>query len=133
MSDTRTNAEILRAAQTRILDQRNFVMGAFAWNRQGRRVEVTAPDAARWNARGAIYAESGVHPSKWNESDRGHVLYQYLDRAAREIGGNKPYDVADNLGHPLTLQALDRAIEIAESESLDSPAPAPAAAIRGER
>jgi hypothetical protein len=115
MSDTRTHAEILTAAKARIADQRHFVMGALAWNRDGRMVDAASPDAWRWNPRGAIYAEI----ASWNEADRA---YQHIDRAAWEIvkeqGWHFPNgtDVADNLGHVLALEMFDRAIALTAGE-----------------
>lgn len=131
MIETRTTAEILRAAKERIADRGHFVMGATAWNRQGRQVEPTSPEAWRWNARGAIYVESGIRPMPWKEHGRDHQIYQLLDRAARELphervgawgAGDVKHDcnclhqVDDTLGHAGTLQALEDAAVLAETD-----------------
>jgi hypothetical protein len=124
MSDTatRTTAEILRAAKERIADPDHFVMGVWAWNRQGREVEPTSPDAWRWNARGAIYVESGLRPLPFKEVTQDRAAYRLLDEAAwvvlRAQGWNIAIgqDPSDNLGHALTLQALEDAAVLAETD-----------------
>jgi hypothetical protein len=116
MSETRTHAEILTAAKARIADQRHFVMGALAWDRNGRLVDATSPDAWRWNPQGAIYAESDTR----TEADRA---YQLIDRAAWEVATEQGWhfpagtDVADNLGHALALEMFDRAIALASADA----------------
>jgi hypothetical protein len=121
VTETRTHAEILRAAKERISDQGHFVMGVLAWNRQGRQVEPTSPDAWRWNARGAIYAESERRPLPFKELARDWAPYRLLDRAALAICNAQGWffpagtNVDDNLGHALTLQALEDAAMLAEA------------------
>lgn len=137
MTEERTNADILRSAKARISDQRNFVMGAYAWDRKGRAVDATSSDAARWSPRGAIYAESGTRPLPFKERDRDHTLYRLLDRAAQGVPHFRVgawalgdvihecrclHDVSDNLGHALALQALDGAIALAEEAESRVPA-----------
>lgn len=120
MSTERTHAEILRAARALIADRGHFVMGALAWNRRGRQVDPQSPDAWRWNARGAIYLESGVRPTDWKATPSGS-LYGLLDRAAvaiaEKIGDRRMIDHADNLGHAFTLQALEDAAVMAEQDA----------------
>lgn len=127
MSDERSNADILRAAKERIADQGHFVMGEMAWDRRGRSVDPLSEDAWRWNARGAIYRESGVRPTGWKET-RETSLYGLLDKAARAIaerrGDRRLIDHADNLGHMLTLRAFDDAIAAAEKTESETMATA---------
>jgi hypothetical protein len=142
MNATRTTAEILRAAKERIADQGHFVMGATAWNRQGRQVEPTSSDAWRWNARGAIYAESGIRPRPWKEHGQDHQIYQLLDRAARGLPHERVgawgdgdvkhncmclHQVDDTLGHAGALQALEDAAILAEANESETALPAPQA------
>lgn len=129
MSDTgRSDADILRAAKARIADQGHFVAGTPAWTRDGRMVDPTSPEAWRWNARGAIHAESGIRPTPWQDrgTSKAQRLYDLLDAAVcplAEEAATAPGmqwlraapDPSDNLGHALTLQAFDDAIALAES------------------
>lgn len=126
MIDTKTTAEILRAAKDRIADQGHFVMGALAWDRQGRQVEATSPDAWRWSARGAIYAASGIRPLPFKELDRDRAPYRLLNEVAWKIAEAQGWffpagtNVDDNLGHALTLQALEDAAVLAEADGAPS-------------
>jgi hypothetical protein len=132
--ETRTHAEILRAAATLIEEQGHFVMGVWAWNRQGQEIEPTSPDAWRWSARGAIYAVSGRRPLPFKELARDWAPYRCLDLAALAICKAQGWffpngtNVDDNLGHALTLQALEDAAVLAES---DDAAPSGRAAEAG--
>jgi hypothetical protein len=132
MSDIRTTAEILRAAKERIADQGHFVMGAWAWNRKGVEVDPINPAAWRWSARGAIWAESGVRPLPFKERDRDQQAIRLLDQASEALAARHDIrlpvgkDYSDNLGHALTLQALEDAAVLAEAE-----APAATSAAHG--
>ena len=94
-------------------------MGCWAWNRRGQACDPLAPEAWRWNARGAIYAESGVRPTD-PKVTRSGTLYGFLDDAAEAVfaehGLHIPigWEKAENLGHALTLRALEAAAKLAE-------------------
>lgn len=126
MTDERTDAEILRAAAARIADRGHFVLGALAWDRAGRTVDPQSPEAWRWNARGAICAESGIRPIDCGKSSLSRPterLYALLDAAAtavaeaNEIRFPAGTDLADNIDHPLSLQALEDAARAADGEA----------------
>lgn len=142
MNEQQAYADILRLAKLRISDPDHFVMGVWAWDRKGRDIDPLSSDAFRWSARGAIYVESGVRPKPWKERNRDHVLYRLLDRAARQLPHERPsawglgvqvheckcrHQVDDNLGHEITLQALEMAAVMAETGvDIDAPtAPEP--------
>lgn len=116
-----SNADILRAAKRLIEEQSHFVMGAPAWNRKGREVDPLSPDAWRWNSRGAIWAASGVRPLAFKELAQDRLVYRLIDESAHRIAETQGIrlpvgkDMADNLGHALTLKAFDDAIASAEA------------------
>lgn len=114
-SEDSTPADILRAAARRIDDRQHFVMGALAWNRKGREVEPQSPDAWRWNARGALVAECGM-----TRAERLYALVQSAAKViAEEIGQRQllAQDTTDNIGHALTLRALEDAARLSEAQS----------------
>jgi hypothetical protein len=133
MIETKTDAEILRAAKELIADQSHFVMGVWAWDRQGREIDPTSSDAWRWNARGAIYAVSGTRPLPFKEVDQDRAPYRLLNEVAWKIAREQHWgfpagtNVDDNLGHALTLQALEDAAVLAEANESETTHPAPLA------
>lgn len=130
---TRSNSEILMAARERIADPTHFVRGATAWDRRGHGCLPDSPDAWRWDANGALKAESGQSIPAPKSSPSRTSVFWFLYTAAADLYTGKlleatPSEVVDRFGHSETLRMYDEAISLArEAERGFTATAAPAA------
>lgn len=104
-TDTRTPAEILRAAKARIEDPAHWTRGALARSARGMALRSARSRRARaWCASGAVRAETDqetIPPLLW--------------AVARRLFDMPLVIVNDHLGHAASLAVYDAAIAAAEA------------------
>lgn len=101
---------VLRAARTRITPEDAFTGAHMALTARGRGIASTSPKAVRWDAYGALCAESGTD---WRLEEAAR---QALQAAAVVMGYRGPVDVCQNGGHGAALRMLDAAIAAEEGK-----------------
>jgi hypothetical protein len=102
--EQRATALLVRARR-RIADPARWVRFYLATDATGRRVQPTAPEAARWCAVGALQAEAG-----WRAVVHGGQALRQATVRLYEACGRTPEYVNDERGHAAVLEMYDEAI-----------------------
>lgn len=110
-ADTRTPAEILKAARARIADPAHWCQNVNARSAKGNGVRYSSPRAVAWCAFGAINAEV-----RDPMSQAARDTQQQLDAAARGVFRRYVTAINDEGTHEDVLAMYDAAIAAAEAE-----------------